>query len=291
MSIIETIQDSNNNEKYISKTIKQISYDEHSLLVIKHPQCNAAISLQGAHLLYWQPTTEQIPAIWLSDKTLFKKAISIRGGIPICWPWFSNAGTPSHGFARIVDWQLTSVNESDDGVELVLSLTNNEQTQQYWPHTFNLTIKLHIGKICKVELACSGNFEATSALHTYFGISDIADITVTGLGQTYHEKLPSPNEPKVIGQMTFNQEVDRIYKEPESVTLIKDTNRTIQITHHNNSDVVVWNPWVERSKAIADLADDSYHNFVCVETCRINKPIKSTAKEMSTYSLEIEIVK
>lgn len=291
MSLIQTIQNSHNNEKHISKNITEISYDEHSLLVIKHPQCNAAISLQGAHLLYWQPTTEQIPAIWLSDKALFKKEIPIRGGIPICWPWFSNGGTPMHGFARIVDWQLTSVNESDDGVDLVLSLTNNEQTNQYWPHIFNLAIKFHIGKTFKAELTCSGEFEATSALHTYFGISDIAAITVTGLGQTYHEKLSTANEPKVIGQMTFNQEVDRIYKEPESITLIKDNNRTIKITHHNNSDIVVWNPWVERAKAMTDLADDSYHHFVCVETSRINKPIKSKANEKSAYSLEIEIVK
>lgn len=291
MSIINAIQNTHENEKVISKSIFQIQFEEHTLLKINHPTCEAAVSLQGAHLLYWKPSGETLPVVWLSEKTFFKKEIAIRGGIPICWPWFSNVGTPSHGFARIVDWELSSFSENTTGVELVLSLKNNNDTKKYWPHTFTLELKLHLGNTCKAELSCSGDFEITSALHTYFGIDDILAINVTGLGESYLEKLPTPNEPKVIGEVTFDQEVDRVYKTPEAVSLIKDTYRTIKISHHNHSDVVTWNPWIEKSKSITDLADDSYHQFVCVETCRINKPIKSTAQKQSTYSVEIEVVK
>lgn len=291
MSIIEKIQQIQCNEVSISNSIKQVSYDEHSLLIINHPTCQAAVSLQGAHLLYWQPVSEKSPVIWLSDAALFKKQTAIRGGIPICWPWFGKGGDPMHGFARIVDWQLTLHQETEQGVDLVLSLKNNPQTQQYWSTEFQLALHLHVGNSCSAELSSIGDFEATSALHSYFAVNNITDVVVSGLGNDYIERLAVENKPKITGEMTFNQEVDRIYTQPENVTLIKDSNRTIKLSHINHSDVVTWNPWIERAKAVADLTDDSYKHFVCAETCRINTPIKSNAQQKTSYGLKIEIVK
>lgn len=291
MSIIKKIQASKNNEITISNSIKQISYGEHNIILINHPTCQAAVSLQGAHLLYWQPSGEKTPVIWLSEEALFKKQTPIRGGIPICWPWFGKNGDPMHGFARIVDWQLVSHKETADGIDLVLHLQSNEQTKKYWSKEFNLELSLHVGKTCSAELSSQGDFEATTALHSYFGVTDITSVVVSGLGQEYIERLAKENKPKVDGQMTFNQEVDRIYTQPENITLIKDANRTIKLTHINHSDIVTWNPWIEKAKATQDLADDSYHHFVCVETCRINKPIKSNSQQKTSYGLKIEIVK
>lgn len=291
MTIIQTIENNHNCEKKITPHVNQIQHDELTILVIKHPLCHAAISLQGAHLLYWQPKSEPYPVIWLSDKTPFKKGVAIRGGIPICWPWFSNVNTPSHGFARIVDWNLHSCTENDHGVEVILTLNSNEETKKYWTHDFVLEMKFHLGKTCKAELSSQGDFEATSALHTYFGISDINAITVTGLGDVYHEKVATPNEPKVIGEMTFDQEVDRIYTHPQAVTPIKDAKRTINIHHFNHSDIVTWNPWIEKAKAMKDIDDISYRHFVCVETGRIFKPIVASSQQKVTYGVEIEVIK
>lgn len=289
MSIIQAIEQTENNAKSISASVTQIRFNEHTLLKIDHPKCQAAISLQGAHLLYWQPVNTPTPVIWLSNKTLFKKGTAIRGGIPICWPWFANVSSPSHGFARIVDWQMSQVTETAEGVEIVFTLRNNQDTQQYWPHAFELTMTFKLGTNCEAHLSCSGDFEATSALHTYFGVDDISSVTISGLGDNYHEKLSTVNPPKVIGQMTFDQEVDRIYSAAMPETLITDSHRTIKVSHINNSDVVVWNPWVERAQAMNDLDDDSYQHFVCVETCRVTKPIQSTSTEKTHFALKVEV--
>lgn len=291
MSLIEKIQSTKTDEIRISNSIKQVSYDEHTLLVITHPTCQAAVSLQGAHLLYWLPTGEKSPVLWLSDKALFKKQTPIRGGIPICWPWFGKSADPMHGFARLVDWQLSSHTENENGVDLVLSLKNNEQTEKYWQHAFTLELHLHLGQTCTAELSSLGSFEATSALHTYFGVSDINKVVVSGLGADYIERLAQENKPSVVGEMTFNQEVDRIYTESDKTVLIKDVNRTIKLTHIAHSDVVIWNPWVDKAKATNDLADDSYNDFLCAETCRINKPLKLDPQQKTSYGLKIEVIK
>lgn len=291
MSIIQSIQDCHHQLKSVSKHINQVHYDEHQLLVIAHPLCQAAISLQGAHLLYWQPTNEDIPVVWLSEKALFKKGKAIRGGMPVCWPWFGNTLTPAHGFARTTDWHLKNVAETEEGVELVLSLRENDTTLQVWPHKFDLEMKFQLGKTCKAELMCRGDFSATSALHTYYGVSDINSIRVDGLGDNYVEKLSTVNLPKVTGEMTFNQEVDRIYTHPASVNHIIDGHRKIKINHFSHSDVVVWNPWADKSKAMNDLEDNSYQYFVCVETCRIHHPIMLTEQQFAHYGVEISIEK
>ncbi|WP_392560839.1 D-hexose-6-phosphate mutarotase [Orbus sturtevantii] len=290
MSIIQIIKNTHDHQETITKSVYQTNYGEHTLLVISHPECCAAISLQGAHLLYWHPKQSSRPIIWLSEKTIFKKGTAIRGGIPVCWPWFGKVAEPAHGFARIVDWQLTSCTENEHGVDILLSLKDNERTRRYWPHSFELELKLHLGKTCQLELAYQGDFNATGALHSYFGISDISAITVSGLGDTYEERLTTRNEPKIVGQMTFDQAVDRIYTHPASISLIKDKDHTIKITHHNHSDVVTWTPW-DGAKNVIDLDDESYHHFVCVETSRINKPIASNSKQKTRYGVTIEVVK
>ncbi|WP_392564587.1 D-hexose-6-phosphate mutarotase [Orbus wheelerorum] len=290
MSIIQTIKNTHDDQKIVSKSVYQTTYQEHTILVITHPQCSAAISLQGAHLLYWQPKVSSLPIIWLSEKTLFKKGVAVRGGVPICWPWFGKVAEPAHGFARIVDWQLTSCSENEDGVDIILSLKDNEKTRQYWPHHFELELKLHLGKTCQLALSCQGDFNATGALHSYFGVSDISAISVSGLGDTYEERLTTINKPKTAGEMTFNQAVDRIYTQPEPISLIKDNDHTIKITHINHSDVVTWTPW-DNAKNVVDLGEQSYHNFVCVETCRISKPIESSNKAKTSYGVKIEVIK
>ena len=290
MNIYKQILASTTESKLLSSSVKQTKFGELSILVIQHKSCCAAVSLQGAHLLFWQPSTEQTPVIWLSKQSKFEKGIAIRGGVPICWPWFGPLGKPSHGFARIVKWTLDSCNEDDDGVDLVLVLSNNQQTKPYFDKTFNVSLKIHLGKTCEVDLSCSGDFEATSALHTYFGIDNISHVVVSGLGDTYQDRLTVENKPVTVGQMTFNQEVDRIYTNANTEITISDNVRNIKLTTTNASDVVTWNPWIDKAKAMADFGDDEYQSMVCVEAGRINKPLKLSLNEQSTYGFKIELI-
>ena len=228
--------------------------------------------------------------IWLSQKANFKKEVAIRGGVPVCWPWFGKLGDPMHGFARLVEWQLDSCKEDNNGVDLTLSLTNNQQTERFFTKPFHVWLTIHVGQTCEVTLSCQGDFEATSALHTYLGINNIHDVIVKGLGDSYQERLPVENKPTVQGQLTFNQEVDRIYTNADDVITIADGKRTIKLTNVNASDVVTWNPWIDKAKAMADFADEEYQSMVCVESCRINKPLKLTATQKSAYGFKIEVI-
>ena len=290
MSIFKDILNNSVSEKSISPSVQQTTFGELPILVIKHKICSAAVSLQGAHLLFWQPITESTPVIWLSQKAIFKHGKAIRGGVPVCWPWFGKLGDPMHGFARIVDWTLDSCKEDENGVELVLSLTNNQQTQAFFTKPFNVWLTIHLGKTCQITLSCQGDFEATSALHTYFGVNNIANVVVKGLGKTYEERLAVVNKPAIEGQLTFNQEVDRIYNNANKIITISDGDRTIQLTNTEASDVVTWNPWIDKAKSMADFADEEYQSMVCVDTACINKPLKLSMMQKTTYGFKIELV-
>ncbi|OCG39252.1 hypothetical protein A9G28_09305 [Gilliamella sp. Fer1-1] len=290
MNIYKDILENSLSGVSLSSSVKQLTYGELPTLVINHKTCCAAVTLQGAHLLFWQPINEQTPVIWLSNKTNFKKGVAIRGGVPVCWPWFGQSGTPSHGFARIVEWNLDSCTEDEHGVDLILSLVNNQQTAPYCNKPFTVSLNLHLGKTCEVVLSCSGDFDVTSALHTYFGINNIEDVVVKGLGETYQDRLAVENKPAKIGQLTFNQEVDRIYTNASDQITITNGIRTVRLTNTNVSDVVTWNPWVNKAKTMSDFGDDEYKSMVCVESGCITTPLKLSPNKKSTYGFKIELI-
>jgi glucose-6-phosphate 1-epimerase len=275
--------------KQLTPSMAIVQQGELEVIVIKHATCQAAMALQGAHLLFWQPTEQPRPVIWLSEKAQFKTAKAIRGGVPICWPWFNQLGTPSHGFARISLWQLAQYSETEQGVMLTLTLSDTPQTRQLWPHAFDATMTITLGKQAYLELSMSGDYQATAALHSYFNVSDINQIKVTGLGIDYRDALSVPNPPKQCGELTFDQAVDRLYTNAEAINYIYDIDRMIKLTHHNGSEVVTWNPWQTAATAMADMDDDGYRTMVCVETARIIQPLIVTPTQSQTLAVTIEI--
>ncbi|MEG3112060.1 MULTISPECIES: D-hexose-6-phosphate mutarotase [Pantoea] len=249
-------------------------------IVISHPKVRAAITLQGAHLIAWQPSGEK-PVIWLSDKTPFSPGKAIRGGVPICWPWFGPAGEPAHGFARNQTWTLSAHDENDEGVILTFVLESNAQTKKLWPHDFTLFARFRLGQHCEIELEAHGDFEATAALHSYFTVADIAEVEVSGLGKTYIDKVENNVQGTSEGKQRYPGRVDRIFTQAEDCSVIHDKagQRLIEVYHHHHSDVVTWNPGVELSCSMADMANDGYRTLVCVETARINTPLRSAGEK------------
>ncbi|MFD3246918.1 D-hexose-6-phosphate mutarotase [Rahnella aquatilis] len=261
----------------ISASVSQRLIDELPVLVVTHPKVRAAVALQGAHLLSWQPEGEE-PVLWMSSASAFKEGVAIRGGIPICWPWFGPAGKPSHGFARNVAWELTDHKETDDGVVLTLTLKNSPETLELWPHAFTLTARFTLGTTCHIELESTGDFEANSALHTYFNIGDIADVSIKGLGNSFIDKVDGAKAKQEEGDLTFTGQTDRIYTQPQAISEIVDPvlKRTLVVAHENNADVVAWNPGSALSVSMADMPDDGYKTMVCVETAQVSHTHKST---------------
>lgn len=274
-------------QEQITPYISQRQIDELPVVVVNHPKVRAAVTLQGAHLLTWQPSGEK-PVLWLSSETAFKNGVAIRGGIPICWPWFGPAGQPAHGFARNLPWTLTAHDENESGVILTFTLEQSAESKKHWPHDFCLIARFKLGEVCEMELESHGEYEYTAALHTYFNIGDITQIDVSGLGSPYIDKV-NPGTGEQQGNLTFATRTDRIYTKPEPFSVITDKalQRVIEVHHHNNTDVVAWNPWSELSVSMADMPNDGYKTMVCVETAHVTSPMKASANTPSRLSVTL----
>lgn len=277
----------------ITPYLSQRQIGELPVIVISHPKVRAAVTLQGAQLIAWQPSGEK-PVIWLSDKTPFTAGKAIRGGVPICWPWFGPAGEPAHGFARNLPWTLSAHDENENSAMLTLVLESNEQTKKLWPHDFTLFARFRFGERCEIELEAHGDYQATAALHSYFAVADIADVEVSGLGNSFIDKVADGVSGHADnGKQRYAGRVDRIYNQPEDCSVIADKagDRFIEVYHHYHSDVVTWNPGAELSCSMADMANDGYKKFVCVETAHISKPMNSACEQPARLATTLRVRK
>lgn len=282
--------------EHITPVLSRRQLDELDLIVVDHPQVKASFALQGAHLLSWKPAGEE-EVLWLSNNTPFKNGVALRGGVPICWPWFGPAaqqGLPSHGFARNLPWTLKAHNEDDNGAVLTFELQSNEETLKLWPHDFALLARFKVGKTCEIELEAHGEFETTSALHTYFNVGDIAAVKVSGLGDRFIDKVNNAKEDVLSdGVQTFPDRTDRVYLNPEACSVIHDgaLNRNIDVVHHHHLNVVGWNPGPALSVSMGDMPGDGYKTFVCVETAYATAAQKTTEEKPSRLAQTIRVAK
>ncbi|MGY5957407.1 putative glucose-6-phosphate 1-epimerase [Kosakonia sp. BK9b] len=280
----------------ITPTLSRRKLDELELIVVDHPQVKASFALQGAHLLSWKPQSEE-EVLWLSGNTPFKDGVALRGGVPVCWPWFGPAkqqGLPAHGFARNLPWVLKAHNEDATGAVLTFELQSSDASRKFWPHDFTLYARYKIGATCEMELEAHGEFETTSALHTYFNVGDIVAVKVSGLGDRFIDKVNDAKEDVLAdGVQTFPDRTDRVYLNAEACSLIHDSalNRTIEVIHSHNANVVAWNPGPALSVSMADMPDDGYKTFVCVESVNATAPQKATEEKPSRLAQTIRVVK
>jgi len=280
----------------ITPVISRRQLDELELIVVDHPQVKASFALQGAHLLSFKPAGEE-EVLWLSGNTPFKNGVALRGGVPVCWPWFGPAqqqGLPAHGIARILPWTLTAHNEDENGVVLTFELQSSDATREQWPHDFTLFARFKLCQTCEIELEAHGEFETTSALHTYFNVGDISAVKVSGLGDRFIDKVNNAQEDMLAdGVQTFPDRTDRVYLNPEACSVIHDgaLNRAIEVIHHHHSNVVGWNPGPALSVSMADMPDDGYKTFVCVESACVTVPQKTTEEKPSRLAQTIRVSK
>ena len=263
----------------------------------KHAQ--ADIALQGAHIMTFQPKGER-PIIWLSPVAKLVPGKSIRGGVPICWPWFGAHGTesgfPGHGFARTVMWQMVASEALADGsTRLVFEVPHSSIPPAQWSHACRARLIVIVGKALSVELVTENTgqaaFEIGEALHTYFAISDVDDVSITGMeGCTYLDKVGPPQTRTQQGAIQIGAEVDRIYLDTEADCLIEDRgwNRRIRIAKRGSRSNIVWNPWIEKSAKMGDFGSDvGYRGMVCVESANAAKNVVMVAPG-ETHSLWVK---
>jgi len=248
-------------------------------LAIENDHATAKVALQGSHVMAWQPKHAADPVLWLSEKARYVHGRSIRGGVPICWPWFGPHPTDSalcpHGFARVMPWQVIESDTLEDGTtHLVLQIIHTPIAQKQLSYPYALTLTIDIGETLKIALATTnrGNhpFVIGEAFHTYFQISDIKNIDITGLEDSeYADKLIGYERYTQQAAITFDGEFDRVYANNKAGCVIEDRGlkRTIRIAKTGSNTTVIWTPWEEKAHEMADIgAGDSWRHMICVES-------------------------
>ncbi|HEY6094615.1 MAG TPA: D-hexose-6-phosphate mutarotase [Gallionellaceae bacterium] len=244
---------------------------------IHNAHAKASIALQGAHVMTYQPHEEQ-PVIWLSKFAKFAPGKSIRGGVPICWPWFgphaTDAKLPGHGYARTVMWEVLESKGLPDGATFIrFGLVETDATRAQWPHPSSAQVEVTVGKNLRVDLVTQNKgsqpFVLGEALHTYFHISDVAQMTIRGLEDCeYLDKVGETARRTQKDGIVIESEVDRVYVNTGADCVIEDRGlkRAIRIAKQGSQSTVVWNPWVEKADKMGDFGENGYRGMVCVES-------------------------
>ncbi|MEW5944300.1 MAG: D-hexose-6-phosphate mutarotase [Pseudomonadota bacterium] len=244
---------------------------------VSNPLGEAMISLSGGHVMTWRPQGQE-PVLWLSGYAKFAPGKSIRGGVPICWPWFGpherEAGFPSHGFARTAPWTVESTEALPDGAaRLTLTLQHSDATRSQWPHASSLQSVITVGRELRIDLVTRnlGNapFVIGEALHTYFAVSDIRNAPIRGLeGCAFVDKVDGGRRKTQEGAIVIGSEVDRVYLDTAADCVIEDAGlkRLIRIRKEGSRSTVVWNPWVAKAEKMGDFGPEGYLGMVCVES-------------------------
>ena len=252
---------------------------------------SARIAVQGAQVLEWQPVGQQ-PVLWVSRAAVYQAGKGVRGGVPVCWPWFGagEAGKPAHGFVRTRMWQVRETGQHNQGVFVKLGIADDVDTRALWNHAFDLELIVVAGKTLTMELVTHNTgdtpFVITDALHTYFRTGDITKTAVFGLDNTpYLDKVLDFGQSIQQGAVNFNGETDRVYLNTQAECVINDggLNRKIHVVKSGSDSTVVWNPWVEKEKGFADMASGEYQEMLCVETCNAATDTITLAPEQSHH--------
>ena len=241
--------------------------------------CEGEMYLHGAQVTSWKPANTG-EVLFLSTKSRWQEGVAIRGGIPICFPWFrgkvDDPHAPAHGFVRTKPWELGSIVETGSGIAVGMFTESDETTQRWWPGTFRLVLNATFGSDLTLELACTNTgttpltFE--EALHTYNRLADIRKVRLHGLDTVHFLDNTDANREKVQrGDVVMASQTDNAYlNTPGPVELTDpDTHRRIQLSKGNSLTTVVWNPWREGAGALQDLGDGEWTNFACVEASNI----------------------
>jgi len=241
------------------------------ILSVNTAKCSALIALQGAHLLSFC-TQGANPLLWVSPNCDFTPGVALRGGIPVCLPWFGpnalDPKKPKHGFARNRDWKLSEAKLLADGrAELIFSFTSG--ANELFDFNFAAQLIITLGANIKLDITVSNTdtqtFDCSWVLHSYHPVSSLQDVRVQGLAnRTYLDNLENHAAKIQQGDVSFPAEVDRVYPGIENPIIIAGK-PTIQITHHNCPSVVVWNPGTTNAAKIADIGEGNEQGYICVE--------------------------
>lgn len=267
--------------------------------LIDTPACTAEVQDQGAQVVRWTPTGAE-PVLYVSTAARFETGRSIRGGVPICWPWFGpgRAGgmEPSHGFVRTAPWELVEQVEVGDEVVLTHRITDDAASSTLWPHSYRLELRSALGSTLELTLTTTntgdGPMDVEEALHAYLVVGDIRQVTLSGLdGTSFFDKVTG-TERVQEGDVAFAGETDSVFRTSRPVVVDDPVlERRLVVSTEGAGNVVVWNPWAEQAAEVPDIGDDDWTGFVCVEGANAFEhtvTVEPGASHSMTYRLEVQ---
>lgn len=281
-------------------TIESVQFDELDCWRIRHGNAELVVARQGAQILGYQVDGQQ-PLIWQNEAAVFKKGKAVRGGMPVCWPWFGNLDrnpdsvqamrqssepAKAHGEVRAIDWELLGVAEDGDALLVELVQPQAEGHLPGWPHNVALKLSIRLDQALNVSLVSFNAGQETvtfsQALHTYFAVSDAHQISIEGLdGLRYLETLENWEERKQTGDLVFTGETDRVYLGTPNLLSIVDPQwqRRVHIQTSGSNSAILWNPWIEKTGRFTDMAADGWQRMVCVETANVMGDVVTLAPD------------
>lgn len=269
--------------------IQRIEKDQLTCWRIRQGDAELLVAEQGAQVLSYRQG-DALPVIWLSEQAAFERGQSVRGGIPVCWPWFGDLRrnpaevqamfrgaepSPAHGLVRAIDWQIAGQDADQAALEFVCEPAR--QGLPGWPHPLELRLRIGLDDDGLRLQLCSENLgdqpvALSQALHSYFAVSDVREVSVQGLaGRRYVETLEDWAEREQQGELRISGETDRIYHDlPDCLVLVDPAwQRRIRLDISGSRSAVLWNPWVDKARRLSQFADDAWQRMLCIETANV----------------------
>ncbi|MQX52182.1 D-hexose-6-phosphate mutarotase [Alcanivorax sediminis] len=267
--------------------LTQITRGELACWQVRHRGQTLVIAEQGAQVLEYRLDNEP-PVLWLSEKAQYHHGQGIRGGVPVCWPWFGGLAfnpetvrqqytqpdPPAHGLVRALPWTLVHTRQSPEQIELAFQ-PDPDSLPESCP-AVQLTLKIILDNALTLSLENHNQGEEpmalTQALHSYFAVSDIRQVTLQGLDLCpYVDAMDNWHSHRQSGPLTFREETDRLYLQLGHTLHIDDPEwqRRITLSVSGSESAVVWNPWIDKSQRLSQFADDAWQRMVCIETARV----------------------
>lgn len=240
--------------------------------------CEALVYLHGAHVAGFR-TPEHGELLWVSEQAVYAAGKAIRGGVPLCFPWFGAHATrselPAHGFARTRAFRFEGSEARGDGVVALLSLGDDAETRSAFPFGFRARLRVSVGVesqrlglAYEVESTGEHGFDYELALHTYLSVGDVRKVHVSGLGGARYDDKVSGARGVVEGDTAvgFAAETDRVYTSSARVSVDDPVlSRRLLVDKRGSDTTVVWNPWIDKAKRMADFGDDEWPRMLCIE--------------------------
>jgi glucose-6-phosphate 1-epimerase len=247
---------------------------------ITSPAAAGEIYLHGAHVTSWKPAGRE-EVLFLSSQSRWEVGHAIRGGVPICFPWFGGKAddpkAPAHGFVRTKVWQLDSIAQIGEGVAVSMFTESDEDTKRWWPAEFRLDYRVTFASELRLELVVTNTGKAVlrfeEALHAYHSVGNILNARVGGLHAVdYIDKTDSNRKKFQRGEIAIVSETDRVYLNTRAAIELEDPvlRRRTRVAKENSRTTVVWNPWVQKAHSLSDFADDEWIQMICIETSNVS---------------------